>query len=142
MPIRLVPESVIDETPNWTLAVNRNQNLLGKVMIVARRPVASVAELQADEWLDLRHEIGRACAALDALFQPDQYNHAFLMNLDAEVHLHIVPRYRHDREWNDAVFSDPHYGSLFDTEHRILDPETLARLAAAIRGELPQPRRA
>lgn len=90
MPIRLVRGSVIDETPSWTLAVNRNQNLLGKVMLVARRSIESVLDLDAEEWLDLRHEMRRACAALDALFEPDQYNHAFLMNLDAEVHLHVA----------------------------------------------------
>ena len=51
MPIHLMPESVIDDAPNWTLAVNRNQNLLGKVMLAARRPVTSVVDLRAEEWL-------------------------------------------------------------------------------------------
>jgi diadenosine tetraphosphate (Ap4A) HIT family hydrolase len=137
MRIRLLPESVIDEAPNWTLAVNRNQNLLGKVMLVARRPVSSVVDLRAEEWLELRHEIGRLCAALDALFQPDQYNHAFLMNVDAEVHLHVVPRYRHDRQWSGEVFSDPHYGGLFGTEERVLELEKVADLSVAVRGRLP-----
>jgi len=134
--ITLLPESIVEETAHWTLAVNRNQNLLGKLMLVARRPVTSVVELQADEWLELRHEMGRARAALDALFQPDHYNHAFLMNIDAEVRLHIVPRYRADREWSGAVFSDPHYGVLFRTEQRLLDVAALTDLAGAIREQL------
>lgn len=125
-----MPESVIDDAPNWTLAVNRNQNLLGKVMLAARRPVTSVVDLRAEEWLELHHEIARVCAALDALFQPDQYNHAFLMNVDAEVHLHIVPRYRHDRQWKGMVFADPAFGGLFGTEQRVLGPDMLAALAA------------
>lgn len=142
MTIRLIPESIIDVSPNWTLAVNRNQNLLGKVMLIARRPVESVGSLETNEWLDLRGEIRRACAALDALFQPDQYNHAFLMNVDPQVHLHVLPRYRDERLWNGQVFSDTHYGSLFGSEQRILDPERLAPLADAIRGNLPPARRA
>ena len=93
MPLQLAPESVIEETAHWTLALNRNQNLLGKVMLVARRPVESVVAIETEEWLGLQHEIRRACTAIDALFRPDQYNHAFLMNLDPDVHLHIVPRY-------------------------------------------------
>jgi diadenosine tetraphosphate (Ap4A) HIT family hydrolase len=140
MPIQLVPESVIDETQSWTLAVNRNQSLLGKVMLVARRPVTSVVDLRQDEWVELKHEIGRTCAALDELFQPHQYNHAFLMNVDAEVHLHVVPRYRDDREWHGAVFSDPHFGGLFGSEQRVLDVDALAELAAAIRDRLPSHR--
>lgn len=55
LPIRLLPESVIDERPSWTLAVNRNQNLLGRVMLVARRPVTSVVDLRAEERLEPRH---------------------------------------------------------------------------------------
>jgi len=104
---------------------------------VARRSIESVLDLDAEEWLDLRHEMRRACAALDALFEPDQYNHAFLMNLDAEVHLHVVPRYRTERVWNGEIFSDPNFGSLFGTEQRVLDPEMLARLSGAIRSRLP-----
>ena len=139
MPIQLLPESVIDERPNWTLAVNRNQNLLGKVMLVARRPITSAVDLTAEEWLELRHEIRRACAALDALFQPDHYNHAFLMNVDAEVHLHVVPRYQHDRQWGGEAFTDPQYGGLFGTEQRLLEPDKPSDLAATVRGRLPHP---
>lgn len=138
MSIRLLPESVIDEAPSWTVVINRNQNLLGKVMLVARRPVTSVVALRDDEWLELHHEIERVCAALDALFQPDQYNHAFLMNIDAEVHLHVVPRYRQAREWRGEVFFDPHFGGLFGPERHVLGPERIAELAAAVRGLLPQ----
>jgi len=35
--IELVPATVIGHTPHWTIAVNRNQNLLGKVMLILRR---------------------------------------------------------------------------------------------------------
>ena len=50
MPLRLIPESVIEETPAWTLAVNRNQDLLGKTMLVLRRECSAVIEMDPDEW--------------------------------------------------------------------------------------------
>lgn len=53
------------------MAVNRNQNQLGKTMLVANRPVESVASLAPDEWPDPRRQIIRVGAALDALFGPD-----------------------------------------------------------------------
>ena len=133
----VAPDSVITAGPAWTMAVNRNQNLLGKTMLVANRSVESVTELTPDEWSDLLHQITRVTATLDELFNPDQYNHAFLMNADAHVHLHVIPRYCAERRWHGQVFSDPHFGSLFGTEQRVLDATALASLATAIRMHLP-----
>jgi diadenosine tetraphosphate (Ap4A) HIT family hydrolase len=138
VPIALGRATLVTAGPLWTLAVNRNQNLLGKVILVANRPVESVTALRPDEWSDLHCQIVRVTAALDALFKPDQYNHAFLMNADAQVHLHVVPRYRGERQWGGQVFSDPHFGSLFGTEQRVFGPAALASLATTIRKHLPE----
>lgn len=136
MPIELLPESVISHgraglrrsTATRTCSA-RSCSSLGEVQ--------AVTELAPDEWTDLHEEIHRTCAALDALFEPDQYNHAFLMNVDAQVHLHMVPRYNNPRQWDGKTFDDPHPGELFGTEQRVLDHDELARLAAAIRDRLP-----
>ncbi|MGH3145770.1 MAG: hypothetical protein ACRDTR_08210, partial [Rubrobacter sp.] len=67
------------------------------------------------------------------LFVPDQYNFAFLMNLNAHVHLHVIPRYATSREWRGETYDDPHYGSLFGTEQRLPPEETLSALAGAVK---------
>jgi diadenosine tetraphosphate (Ap4A) HIT family hydrolase len=54
----------------------------------------TLTALTEPEWLDLRTQMARLTAAVTALWQPDRFNHAFLMNADAQVHLHVVPRYR------------------------------------------------
>jgi diadenosine tetraphosphate (Ap4A) HIT family hydrolase len=136
VPLRLIPESVIEETPAWTLAVNRNQGLLGKTMLVLRRECSAVIEMDPDEWSRLRLELQRVVPALERLFQPDQFNFAFLMNLDAQVHLHIVPRYASPRRWHDLDFVDSHWGSAFGHEQRVLDPEQLQALADEVRSQL------
>jgi diadenosine tetraphosphate (Ap4A) HIT family hydrolase len=106
-------------------------------MLVANRRLDSVTALSQDEWLDLHRQISRVTVALDQLFRPDQYNHAFLMNVDAQVHLHVVPRYREARTWNGQTFTDPNFGRLFGTEQRLLPAAGLAALAASIRAHLP-----
>lgn len=136
MGLNLVPSTVVEEGADWTLAVNRNQCLLGKVMLVARREVAAVDELSTQEWSSLHVQIGRVRAALDQLFAPDQLNYAFLMNQDAQVHLHVVPRYREPRRWHGLVFEDPHFGKVFGTEQRVLGEEDLHLLAGTIRSAL------
>ncbi len=137
MALPLAPGTLILAGPLWTLAVNRNQNLIGKTMLVANRRVEAVTALHRDEWLDLHRQISRVTTALDHLFQPEQYNHAFLMNADAQVHLHVVPRYRAERTWHGHTFTDPHYGELYGNEQRLLPAADLTALAAAIRARLP-----
>lgn len=110
MALAVAPETLIEVGRFWTLALNRNQNLVGKTMVVANRHVESVTALEPEEWLDLHQQMSRVKNALDDLFHPDQYNHAFLMNADAQVHLHVVPRYRAERGWGGQMFTDPHFG--------------------------------
>ena len=43
---------------------------------------------------------------LTSCFQPDHFNYAFLMNKDAHVHLHIIPRYRGQRAFAGVEFQD------------------------------------
>jgi diadenosine tetraphosphate (Ap4A) HIT family hydrolase len=134
--VDLMPETLIDEGEHWTIALNRNQDLLGKVMLVLRRPCAAVIAIEADEWMSLHHEVRRVVPALELLFAPDQLNFAFLMNLDAQVHLHVVPRYAAPRRWREHEFVDAHWGSAFGHEQRLLDIAELQALASEIRGAL------
>jgi diadenosine tetraphosphate (Ap4A) HIT family hydrolase len=118
------------------MAVNRNQNLLGKTMLVLERPCAAVVELLPGEWADLHAELRELVPALQRCFAPDQLNFAFLMNQDAQVHLHAIPRYQKQRTWNGHIFEDPHWGSSFGPEQYLLAPDALAELARRIRNEL------
>ncbi|HKA12988.1 MAG TPA: hypothetical protein VKI99_21210 [Candidatus Dormibacteraeota bacterium] len=140
-PIGVVPGTFIEAGKRWSLVLNRNQNLLGKCMVVLNREETVVTRLTGAEWSDLRRYLRRVTAALDSLFQPDLYNFAFLMNEERWVHLHVVPRYEGPREWGGERFEDPHFGSLFGTEQRLLDANALLRLsravAAALEGERP-----
>jgi diadenosine tetraphosphate (Ap4A) HIT family hydrolase len=123
----------------WTLAVNRNQNLLGKCLVIANRPCGSIPELHAEEWSSLFEHLRQLTAALDAIFAPDAYNHAFLMNVDPQVHLHVIPRYANTRVWQGMQFHDPHWRCLFGTEQRLLPTEHLSRLSDAVRRALQPP---
>jgi diadenosine tetraphosphate (Ap4A) HIT family hydrolase len=74
--------------------------------------------------------------ALQRCFAPDQLNFAFLMNQEAQVHLHVIPRYQSERTWNGHIFEDPHWGSSFGPEQHLLAPDALAELARRIRNEI------
>jgi diadenosine tetraphosphate (Ap4A) HIT family hydrolase len=141
MTLQLDPASVIHAGPTWTAAVNRNQHLLGKSMLVLNRPCEAVVDLTPEEWAELHVEVKRLVAALDTCFAPDQVNLSFLMNVDAQVHLHVIPRYAAPREWQGQTFTDEAWGAPAGTEPRPLAPAQLASLADELRAALrAQPR--
>ncbi len=132
----LSAETVIGRGAVWTIAVNRNQDLLRKTMIVLERPCSAVTDLHPSEWADLHAELRQLVPALTRRFAPDQFNFAFLMNQDAQVHLHVIPRYRNQRTWQGRIFDDPNWGSAAGQEPRPLPLDTLAELAREISAEL------
>lgn len=108
-----LPTPVLRESRFWRTVINRNQTLLGKLMIVLLRHEETVAELTADEWRDLHSEVRWATGRLREAFAPDHFNYAFLQNQDRHVHLHVIPRYQSPRwlagtEFKDADYPD-HY---------------------------------
>lgn len=58
---------VLAEGELWRLILNRNQNLVGKCMLVTRRHVEAVDRLTAAEWEDL----GLACRLVEIRSMPD-----------------------------------------------------------------------
>ncbi len=136
--LELDPASIVTAGDLWTVAVNRNQNLLGKTMLVLARDCEDVRALTPDEWVALHADVRRVTAALDALFQPDHYNYAFLMNADAHVHLHVLPRYAEPRNWDGAEFTDARFGQGAGDSVRQLTPDRLGKLAEAIRERLAE----
>lgn len=136
--LTLAPGGILRRGEHWTTALNRNQNLLGKVMLVANRPVERVTELTAAEWADLHSEMRKVTSALVGAFQPDHFNYAFLQNQDRQVHLHVIPRYAAARTFAGLVFADPDYPDHYAVPApvRIVDPDIRDALAELLRGLL------
>jgi diadenosine tetraphosphate (Ap4A) HIT family hydrolase len=137
--ITLAPETIIERGALWTVALNRNQNLLGKAMLVLNRPLEQVILLREDEWADLHRQMRRVTLALTAAFQPDHINYAFLQNQDRQVHLHVIPRYAASRTFADETFEDHDYPDHYHVPAppHILSKEQLTMLAETIRSALP-----
>jgi len=122
---------VIAESDYWRLVLNRNQNLLGKCFLVARRHLEAVPELSPAEWMDLHRQLARTTQMLTLAFHPDHFNYAFLQNQDRHVHLHVIPRYARPRTFADVVFDDPDYPAHYAAPALVhhLPKDKLAHLA-------------
>jgi diadenosine tetraphosphate (Ap4A) HIT family hydrolase len=126
---------ILRESRLWRIAVNRNQSVLGKCIIVLRRHEEAVVRLTAEEWSELHREIGWITDRLHDAFEPDHFNYAFLQNLDRHVHLHVIPRYVKartlaGRQFDDSDFPDGYRASPSDAE--ISGSDVIAAVEAAL----------
>jgi len=130
---------IIEEGPDWRVALNLNQNLLGKCIIVLHRHEEDVTRLSAEEWGELHNLLGRTTARLRGTFQPEHFNYAFLQNQDRHVHLHVIPRYAAMRRFEGLAFEDPDYPGHYavPTQFRQLTGEQMAALAASLQWVQP-----
>jgi diadenosine tetraphosphate (Ap4A) HIT family hydrolase len=124
---------VLRESRHWRTALNRNQNLLGKTIVVLRRHEEAVAALSADEWSELHGELAWVTAQLRRAFTPDHFNYGFLQNQDRHVHLHVVPRYASPRELDGVRFEDAAYPDHYRPgEERRLDRGQIDAIGRAL----------
>jgi diadenosine tetraphosphate (Ap4A) HIT family hydrolase len=130
-PVLLTP--IVRESTHWRIAINRNQNLLGKLLIALLRHEESVAELTAAEWSDLHAEMRWATERVSSAYRPDHFNLAFLQNQDRHVHLHVIPRYAAARACAGVEFTDPDWPDHYRPGiEYIAPPKVIAAIADAL----------
>jgi len=131
------PRFAIAAGRDWTLFLNRDQNLLGRCYLRLNRPETDALALSPDELAELWQFAARARAALSARWEPDHFNFAFLMNVDRQVHFHVIPRYRARREFAGGSFADPTFGGHYAVgPDRVLNEAAYDAIIAALRDRL------
>ncbi|MGZ4390387.1 MAG: HIT family protein [Gaiellaceae bacterium] len=124
---------MIRRSAYWRTTVNRNQNLLGKLVVVLLRHEEYVAALTPEEWRELHEEVTWATERLRVAFAPDHFNYAFLQNQDRHVHLHVIPRYAGSRSLGGVEFEDPDWPDHYRPGvERIVAPDTIDAIARAL----------
>lgn len=134
---RAEPKDYVGSRSYWHILINRNQNYLGKTMLVLKRHETDVAALTADEQIEFWQLLAHIHSALAMLFQPDHFNYAFLMNQDTHVHLHLIPRYKTSREFARLTFTDSHFGKHYQLTENIVPIEVRQKLAEELRARIP-----
>ena len=125
---------IIDASESWATVLNDDQSLLGRCFCLLKRPETDPAALSDDELSELWQAVRSIKKALDTLFSPDHYNYAFLMNVDPQVHFHVIPRYENRREFADETFLDARFGGHYPIDRpRTLEEPTYRALIEAMR---------
>lgn len=81
-----------DENFPWLILVPRHPNL------------KEIMDLSGQNRAQLIHEIAQVSKVLRNIYSPDKINVASLGNQVAQLHVHIIGRYKNDMAWPDAPF--------------------------------------
>ena len=96
----------------WTIYLNDNQYYLGRVYVALNRHgPENTLSLNEGEWLELKSVLDKITRTLSRGFEVDLFNYLVLQNKDRNhFHVHIIPRYENERQFNDEIFKDENWG--------------------------------
>lgn len=125
---------LLGESRSWRWVLNRNQDLLGKSMLVSRRHIDRVDDVDENAWEGLHRFLRRVARRTREVLRPARLNLAFLGNEDRHVHLHLIPRYAEPVELAGIAFDDPGFPGHYVVGHdRRVDDEVRAAIVARLR---------
>lgn len=85
--------------------VLNNNSLFPWVILVPKLKAArELIDLDKEAQYLLIDEVEIVSKMMQQLFKPDKLNIATLGNIVAQLHIHIIARYKHDNSWPGAVF--------------------------------------
>ena len=131
-------KSVLKKFKYWTVLLNYNQYYLGRCLIVLNRHLENYLEISDDEHKELWDVMHKVNHALTNLFSPDLFNYAVLMNVTRHVHMHLIPRYQAEREFEGHKFLDERWGKNYvpyPRDYKISD-EMFLKIKEALSKEL------
>lgn len=102
---RLAADSLpVAEFPLCSLRLMNDRRFPWLLLIPRRAGCSELLDLQPDDQSLLWTEVLRVSAILNTLLKPDKLNVAALGNQVAQLHVHVIARYRDDAAWPAPVW--------------------------------------
>lgn len=124
-------ETLIWQTASCRVILVHEANYPGYCCVIWKAHVSEMTDLTPSERTLLLDAVWATETALRDLLQPDKINLASLGNMVPHLHWHVIPRFRDDTHYPQAIWSTPQRDAA---QHSGLDPDVLAqRIAAAMK---------
>ena len=101
------PQTTIKEYRDWVLLLRPEQYTLGSLVLVYKKPTRKFSDISNESFNEYSLIIKEVEQHLSKLFGYDKINYLMLMMTDADVHLHIIPRYKKSITFLGKIFLDP-----------------------------------
>lgn len=132
------PDTLIAESPHWTVQLRPQQATLGAVVLIAKAEVVAFGDLPDPAFAEQAKMVRGIEGALSELFAYDKVNYLMLMMKDPHVHYHVLPRYAQPRTFDGVTCTDPGWPGPPELAHGIdLPSGARARLRARLRAAWP-----
>ena len=113
------PDTLLGDYDHWVVLLRPQQVTVGSLVLACKGSAASMAEVVAEAYAELRPVIGDLESALKSSFNYDKINYLLLMMVDPQVHFHVIPRYGSTRELAERAYADPFWPGLPDVRQAL-----------------------
>lgn len=123
-----IDELLITQVGNWKISLRPKQPTIGSLVLSLARPCPAFSDLTEDEAKDL----GKAFKIIEKLylstFKPQKINYLALMMVDEQVHYHVLPRYKHNVEFDGKQYEDACWPVAHDLKSKDLPESALSQI--------------
>ena len=104
---------LIKEYSTWINLLHENQCYLGRCVIKCKRNVIDLFDITKEEEEEFFEIAKNLRDILKQLFKPDLFNYASLGNVNPQLHIHFIPRYKEKRIFEGFEFFDKSWGQNY-----------------------------
>lgn len=120
------------QNDHWVVLVRPKQVTLGASVLMPKRSVLSIAELETQELL----AFGAICRELERRlrdrFSFDKINYLMLAMKDPLLHFHVIPRYAAERQFGNRSWTDNAWPKAPDMNQFVDDAAAVITLREAL----------
>lgn len=132
-------DAVIIDGVCWRVALDPNQEYLGKCFVTLKKHKDSLSDLMPDDWVEFSGIVNRLESAITTAFKPTHFNWSCLMNnairdkQPTHVHWHCQPRYKNPKIFANLTFTDPRWPlSARSVNEKLVNRGVLDQIASEI----------
>jgi len=103
-------ETLIKKFNYWTILLNYNQYYLGTCLIILNRHLEDFTEINEEERIELFDVMKKLREVIIDLFGANKFNYYVAGNIVPHLHMHLIPRYNHEVEFEGFKFKDEFFG--------------------------------
>lgn len=99
------------------LVLFKEQSHPGRRIVAYKDHVSEMTELSDEERNAFFADVARASKAIHAAFHPDKVNYGAYADSGHHLHIHLVPKYKDEFEWNGTFVMNPDRVYLTDADY-------------------------
>jgi diadenosine tetraphosphate (Ap4A) HIT family hydrolase len=131
------PKTLVAETAYWCILARPQQVTLGSLVLAAKSDVQSFRALPPEAYADMQKATALIENGLKAFRSYDKINYLMLMMVDPHVHMHVIPRYADNQEFDGVAFNDTGWPSAPDLKSAPALSETqFSNLVSALKATI------